>query len=87
MDVETRALQDAIFRSKVARARQMPIAEKLAAGAILFDEGMQMLRASLRSEHPDFTEEQIASEIARRLRIRRKLDDADLYRDAGVLDE
>lgn len=87
VDPEIKALQDAIYVSKVKRARAMSIEEKLALGPILFDQNMQIMRGSIRSEHPEFTEEQIDREIRRRLKIAKLIDDANLYRDAGVLDE
>ncbi len=87
VDVETKTLQDAIFLSKVARARRTPMSERLATGAHLFDEGMQQMRAAIRSDNPSFTDEQIEREVTRRLRIRRLLDEGNIYRDAGVLDE
>jgi hypothetical protein len=87
VDAETKALQDAIYLSKVARARRTPMSEKLATGAHLFDEGMQQMRAAIRSDNPSFTAEQVEREVTRRLKIRKLLDEGNLYRDAGVLDE
>ena len=87
VEAETKALQDSIFLSKVARARRTPISEKLATGAHLFDEGMQQMRAAIRSDAPSLSDEQVEREVTRRLRIRRLLDEGNLYRDAGMIDE
>lgn len=81
VDPEIKALQDAIFLSKVARARRTPISEKLADGPLLFDQGMQVMSNAIRSEFPDFTDSQVDREIRRRLAIAKRLADGDLYRD------
>jgi hypothetical protein len=87
IDPEIIQLENEIFRSKVMRARRMSFSEKFALGAQLFDENMAVMRGAIRSDHPDFTDDQIEDEVIRRLAIARKLEDGDLYRDAGVLDE
>lgn len=87
IDPEIKALQDAIFLSKVARARRTPINEKLADGPLLFDQSIQLMRGGIRSEHPEYTDEQIEREVRRRLAIARKIDEAGLYQDAGLIDE
>lgn len=65
VDVETKALQDSIFLSKVRRARAMSLGEKLALGPILFDEGMAIMRGAIRSGHPEFTESEVEREDRR----------------------
>ena len=87
IDPDIKRLQDEIYRSKVLRARQMSIAEKTALGPRLFDQNMLIMKSSIRSDHPDFSEDQVEEEVARRLAIARKLNDGNLYRDGGVLDE
>lgn len=87
VDLETKAMQDEIYRSKVLRAREMSIGERMALGPKLFDEGMSLMRSSIRSDHPDFNDQQIEAEVTRRLKIRRALNERGIYRDAGVLDE
>jgi hypothetical protein len=84
---ETKALQDSIFLLKVARARRTPISERLADGPVLFDQCCEIMRGGIRSEHPEFTDEQVEREVGRRLAIGKKIDDGDFYRDAGVIDE
>jgi hypothetical protein len=65
----------------------MSIAERISAGEQLFNDAMEMMRASIRTDHPEYSEEQIDREISRRLRIAKKISDGTIYRDAGVLDE
>jgi hypothetical protein len=87
MDTGIKALQDSVFLTKVARARRTPIDEKILDGPRLFDQSCQVVRGGIRSENPEFTPEQVEQELRRRLVIARKIDDAGLYRDAGVVDE
>jgi hypothetical protein len=82
-----RALQDSVFLTKVARARQTPMAEKILDGPRLFDQSCEIMRGGIRSENPDFTSEQVEQELRRRLAMARRIDDAGLYRDARVVDE
>ena len=87
IDEETKRLMDEIFIDKVLRARQRSIGEKFLDGPRLFETGCQMMRSGIRWQHPDFTDEQVEAELRRRLAIRRRIDEAGIYRDAGVLDE
>lgn len=87
MSPEIKELQDAIFRSKVARARQTPMSEKLADGARLFDENMQIMRGGIRAEHPEFSSDQIEREVRRCLKIAKRIDDAGLYSNVESRDE
>lgn len=87
VDPEIVRLQNEIYRSKVLRARRMTVGEKVAEGIRMFRLGMGIMRGSIRTDHPEFTEEQVEAEVARRLRIGKKLSDGHLYRDAGVVDE
>lgn len=87
VEPEIQALQDEIFRSKVEKARNTPMSEKLADGAILFDQNMQLMRGFIRSENPDFSEAQVEIEVDRRLQIAKKLSDRDIYRNVGMIDE
>lgn len=84
---EIRDLQDAIFRSKVARARRTPMSEKLADGPRLFDESLQIMRGAIRTEHPEYSPEQVEQEVRRRVRIARRIDDAGTYRDVERIEE
>jgi len=87
IDPDIKKLQDEIYRSKVLRARRMSIAEKISAGEQLFHDGIEMMRASIRTDHPEYSEEQVDREIDRRFRIAKKISDGNIYRDAGVIDE
>ncbi len=87
IDPETRSLQDAIFLSKVARARRTPIGDKILEGPRLFDLTCQRMRDGIRHEFPDFDDHQIEQELRRRLRIKRKIDERGFYQDAGIIDE
>lgn len=79
------ALQQDIFHSKVLRARAQSIDEKLFEGPRLHDLVCQRMRDGIRSESPEFSEEDVERELRRRLAIRRRLDERGLYRDAGVI--
>ena len=87
MDTRVKALQDAVFLTKVARARRTPMEEKILDGPRLFDQNCEIMRGAIRSENPAFTPEQVERELRRRLAIARRIDEADLYRDAGIVDE
>jgi hypothetical protein len=82
-----RDLQDAIFRSKVARARRTPMSRKLADGPRLFDESLEIMRGAIRTEHPEYSPAQVEQEVRRRVGIARRIDDAGLYRDVEPFDE
>ena len=47
--------------------RQKSGAERLAIAHEMFESARRMLKAHLTAEHPDWNEEQIAQEVARRL--------------------
>lgn len=87
IDAETKQLMDDIFVGKVVRARELTPGEKMLQGARLFVSGCMTMRNGIRWQHPDFTEAQVEAELVRRLAIRRSLDEAGIYQDAGVLDE
>ncbi len=81
---DIQALQQAIERSKIGRADDLTPAEKFRAGADLYDEGMRWLTFAIRAENPDFTPEQVDTEIERRKQIIRRIDDHGLYRKCGL---
>ena len=87
VDAETKQLMDSIFIEKVLRARQRTPGEKMLDGPRLFAMGCLMMRNGIRWQFPEFTEEQVEAELVRRLAIRRQIDEAGIYQDAGVLDE
>lgn len=69
-----------IQQRKVSKSRNLSFTQRMKDGADLFDEGMRWMREFIKSENPEFTEEQVRSEILRRKRIRRRIDDAGFYR-------
>lgn len=85
VDSEILALQDEIFLSKVKRARRMSIDERMMEGLHLFDRCLSLMRDGITTSHPEFSPEQVEQEVRRRLAIARRLDDAGLYRPAGVV--
>jgi hypothetical protein len=87
VDDETKRLMDSIFIEKVMRARQRSIGEKLLDGPRLFEQGCQIMRGGIRSQFPDFTAEQVEAEFRRRLAIGRRIAEAGIYQNVGVLDE
>ena len=87
IDPEVKSLQDAIFLSKIARARRKPICEKIMEGPRLFDLTCQRMRDGIRHEFPESDDLQVEQELRRRLRIKRKIDEQGFYQDAGPMDE
>ena len=86
-DHDVTSLQASIFLSKIARARQTPVDQKMMLGPRLFDEVCQRIRDGIRHENGDFTDEQVERELRRRLAIQRRLDERGFYEDAGWIDE
>ena len=80
VDPQLKALQDSIYREKVLRARNTPVGEKLATGPQMFDVGMGMMRGGIRSQHPDWSDEQVEQEAQRRLDIRRRRDERGFFK-------
>ena len=87
-DQETKQLIDEIYIDKVLSSRRRTPGEKMLDGPRLFATGcMMMMRNGIRWQFPEFTKEQIEAELVRRLLIRRRINEAGIYQDAGVLDE
>lgn len=84
---ELQLLQDDLFRSKVRRARRMRPDERMMEGLHLFDRAVSLMRDGIRAQHPEFDDAQVEREVHRRLAIAKRLDDAGLYRDAGVISD
>jgi len=70
----THSLQDALFLEKVQAARERPFEEKFLAGGQLFEAAIERMRMGILMDHPTTTEEEIMSEIKRRLAISRQLE-------------
>ena len=82
-----RILIDAIFRDKVLRARQTPMQDRFLDGPKLFDLNGQMICGAIRSQFPEFSNEQVKQEYFRRLQIARMIDSGGMFRSAGWIDE
>jgi hypothetical protein len=81
---EFQPLMDDIFREKVRRARAEKVEGVLSLdGLELFEFGLVLMRDGVRSQFPEATEEQVQSEVARRLEIGRRLDEHGFYRPAA----
>jgi Rv0078B-related antitoxin len=77
---EFQPLMDEIYRDKVRRARAEKVPGDLSlAGFELFDFALSVTRDGVRHERPDATDEEVEAEIARRLAIKRRLDERGLY--------
>jgi hypothetical protein len=63
----TEKLLDALQREDIEDARRMNFAEKFLAGAELFDYACRITKAGIRMQHPDFDEQQVLSELRRRV--------------------
>ncbi len=87
IDDDTKRLMDEIFVDKVLRARRRSIGEKILDGPRLFEDGCKLMRSGIRWQFPEYADEQVEAELRRRLSIRRRIDEAGIYRDVGVLDE
>jgi len=66
-------MSHAIFRERVIRARQTPLAEKFLAGAELFEGACEVTRCGIRAQHPDWSLTAVEAELARRLGMQAKL--------------
>jgi hypothetical protein len=86
-DAEAKALMDAIFIDKVLRARRTPMDEKILDGPRLFDQNCAIARSGIRSQFPNFSDEEVEQELRRRLAIARRIDDAGIYRNIESVDE
>ena len=67
------ALQREIYREKVERARSLSRGERMLLGPQLFDMAVGTMRAGIRHRHPEYSDEQVESEVVRRLELGRRL--------------
>jgi hypothetical protein len=63
----TKELIDQLHREDLEHAKQMSFEQKFWAGAELFDYACEITKAGIRRDHPFFTEEQVLSELRRRI--------------------
>jgi hypothetical protein len=71
----TKELVDALYRDCVLRARRTPPEAKLLAGAQLFEMACRVTMDGIRMQHPDADESQVRQILARRLALRRRLEE------------
>ncbi len=79
-DDEIKALQDAIYREKVERARRMTIGERLAAGPELFDEAMGRMKIGIRMRNPGAGEAEVGRLLIDQMDRLKAWKERDLYR-------
>ena len=79
METPTANLADAIFREKVLRARQQSPGEKWTICFELHELAIATMRAGIQSQHPELDEAGIATELDRRLCLRRQLEEQGIY--------
>jgi hypothetical protein len=82
MDDTIQPLADAIYRSKVLRARAAPLSKKMGWGCELYMEACGRMRAGIRIQHPDATQEQVHQLLIGRLNRLRKLHEYGIYQPA-----
>ncbi len=71
---DIRALAEAIYRERVADARQMSSEEKLLAGEELFDYACSITLAGIRNQWPGATDEQCQKILMDRLALRERME-------------
>lgn len=76
----TQSLQDAIYREKVERARNMTVGERLAAGQEQFEEVVSRMKIGIRMRFPDADEVEVARLLAEQMNRIRSWKERDLYR-------
>ena len=72
--MESRELIDFLSNQKVLDARRMPAEQKLLAGVRLFQAVESRMVAGIKDQFPQFTEDEIRTELQRRLKIHRQLE-------------
>ena len=87
IDPEIKALQDSIFLNKVARARKTEMSQRILDGVQLYDDVRARMLGGVRSQFPQYTEDEVQRELRRRLIIIRRIKDAGLYQPAGSIHE
>ena len=62
----------ALDREDIDQARRMNFAQKVLAGAELFDSACAVTRSGIRMQNPSFNEAQVTAELRRRLELSAK---------------
>ena len=71
----TRRLIDELYREELLEARAMSAEEKLLAGERLFEWACEITLAGIRNQFPDYSETQCREALARRLALRRAMEE------------
>lgn len=77
---EIRDLQISIDHSNLRRAAELSMAEKFKLGADLYDDSIRWLKQIIKAEQPDLRDEQVNEELERRNAIKRRVEEAGLFR-------
>ncbi len=65
---------DDLYWEEVEEARKRPFEVKLLAGPRLFDRSCEFMRAGIRLQHPDATEDEVERLLRERLELGRRLE-------------
>jgi hypothetical protein len=71
----TQQLIDSLYREEILQARQMAPDKKLLAGERLFEWACEIAMAGIREQFPGYSEEQCRAALAKRLALKRKLEE------------
>jgi hypothetical protein len=71
---EFQPLIDELYREEVLEARKMTPEEKFLAGEQLFEYACSITLAGIKSQNPEFTDEDCRRELERRLDMRERMD-------------
>lgn len=72
----TQQLVDDLFWEEIERARAMLPAEKLRAGAELFEYACRITLAGIRHQHPEASEEELRRILEARLELAERLEES-----------
>lgn len=72
----TQQLVDDLFWEEIERARAMSPAEKLRAGAELFEYACRITLAGIRHQHPEASEEELRRILEARLELAERLEES-----------
>ena len=67
------------YKQRVLRARAMTPEDKFLEGPRLFAEECEQMKATIRNERPDFSEEMVQAELITRLDRKREIEEDGIY--------
>ncbi len=79
VDPQIRQQQREVFASKIERAREMTIEQKILLTLELSEEAMEWTRQTIQAENPGWGPEEVAEEMRRRRAIQRRIEDQGLF--------